>query len=195
LIVKAINLSEILHKYPMRKFILIRILGFSFFSLISFQLFSQSASLQTSISVIPTITVGYTFGSGFNFGGKVSVEAFQLTQQTMETYAGLSLSLYMVNFRGAVHRIKTINIELSSKYFTLGIGAGDISKRWGIKKINSDKAFGMSFDMNVYTYSPHSPWIGYKFFKPREGTWVWSDRGRYNSFYTFFMQPKIQPYN
>lgn len=168
---------------------------FAIISILSFRFETLADNpLYPNLFVSPSINLGYCFGSGFTYGIKLDVGLVKISQMTLENYAGISFSYYLVNFQGGVHRIKTLNVEIMNKYFQASIGAGSVTKNWGLRHINSDKAFGTSIDFSVYSYLKQTPWFGFKFFRPSAGTWNWYERPMYKSFYMYLKEPQYRPY-
>jgi hypothetical protein len=151
--------------------------------------------IESNAYLLPSITIGYTFGSGFNYGIDFKVGILKVTYNNPQVNAGVMFSYYWVNFKESQHRIRTINLILDSDVFSVAGGAGDVTRRWGRNNINSAKAFGTSFSFSISTVFQQTPWVGICVFKPKGDTWEFYDKHAYYSFYTFFRQTPYKPFN
>lgn len=147
--------------------------------------------LSTNWYFSPFITLGYTFGSGLNFGVDCTFGIFTIKHYNPAITGGLSLQYYFVSYEKTMHTIKTINLIAESEYFRIGGGAGEIKKSWGFRNRNVSKAFGTNIDFGISAFSTKVPWLAAKVFMPQLGTWEWSKNKNYISTYTYFKQEPI----
>ncbi len=147
--------------------------------------------ITSNIYISPFITIGYTFGSGFNYGFDVTTGVFKLKSDNPEMNAAISLQYYFVNYKGAHHRMFSFNFIAESPYYRIGIGAGDVKRTWGFKRINKSKAFGYTFDFAISTESVYTPWLSLKMFALHGGYWEFYDKPYYISGLTYF---RMEPY-
>lgn len=172
----------------MKKFISILILLLLLKSSYS-QIFQKY--FENNFYLSPFITLGYTFGSGVNFGIDITAGIIELKNYYPEISGGISFQYYLVNYEKSMHVIKNITFVAESKYFRLGYGIGVIKKNWGFRDRNISKAYGTGFDWGISAFSTKVPWIGIKTFIPFNGTWEWCESRNYFSTYTYFKQEPV----
>lgn len=175
------------------KKILYKILIILLFALISKTSNAQIhfPAITTNLYVSPFITIGYTFGAGLCYGIDFTFGMIKIKHYNPEITAALSVQYYFVNYQKNQHIIKNITFLLDSKYFRIGVGAGEIKKSWGFKNRNTSKAFGTNIDFGITAFNTQVPWIALKAFIPKSGTWEWCDNKNYISGYTYFKQEPI----
>jgi hypothetical protein len=147
--------------------------------------------ISTNLYFSPVITLGYTFGSGLNFGLDFTLGLVKIKHYNPEISGALSLQYYLVSYEKSMHIIKNVTLIAESEYFRIGIGAGEIKKSWGFRNRNVSKAFGTNVDFGISAFSYKVPWLGVKAFMPRPGTWEWCENKNYISAYTYFKQEPI----
>jgi len=152
---------------------------------------SPAREIMTNLYFSPFITVGYTFNTGLTYGLNFTFGLIKIKNNKPEINACISLQYYFVNYQKSQHIIKTIDVVAESKYFRIGMGAGEIKKSWGFNNRNVNRAFGTSYDFGITAYSTQVPWIGVKEFLPKKGTWEVCKNKNYISTYTYFRQTPI----
>jgi hypothetical protein len=155
---------------------------------VPFLLYPQDSGKGPEIFVSPRITLGYTFGSGLNYGfdivlGLYSVDNFKF---------GVDFSYYMANTEQGHHSIKGFGIVGEMDYFSVKLGAGSVSRRWGLKNVNKAKAPGLMIDISAGVDPYRAPWIGFKSFIFNRNKWQFYDQPSYISVYTYFKSPDIE---
>ena len=166
-----------------------------FLIIIFFPLFKQNAKAQlikeasTNIYFTPLFTVGYTLNSGFNYGVDLTIGLFTIQNNIPQTNAGISFQYYIVNYDESQHRIFAINIIAENDYFRIGGGMAQISKKWGFKNRNKNRAIGTSLDFGISTYHYKTPWLAFKTFVPLQ-QWELCLNPYYISTYSYF---KFEP--
>ncbi len=148
------------------------------------QLFYET---KPTIYISPSITIGYTFRCGWNYGFDITLGYRQIQSGIPTTAMAINSQFYVINYRGETHKITAFNFVVDNTISQFGFGIGRIWKTWGYKNVNKDAALGYSlvfdFGMNNYKY----PWIGIKAFVPT-AKWTWSSLPYYFSFNTFWRQ-------
>ena len=133
----------------------------------------------------PTITLGYTFRCGWNYGFDMTVGLKRIMPTKPEINSAINTQFYIINYQGEQHKLITFNIVADSKMSQFGIGIGRIWKRWGYKKINKDAALGYSVLFNLSSNNYSYPYLAAKAFVP-SAKWTWSSLPYYFSYYTFW---------
>ncbi len=146
--------------------------------------------MQPNLYISPTVTIGYTFNSGFNYGIDITFGLVKIQNFIPETTAGISLQYYFVNYEYSQHGITAFNVIAESEIFRLGIGGANINKKWGFHNRNKNSAFGTSLDFGLSTPNFKTPWLGFKTFVPRE-QWEACLNPYYISVYTYFKYEPI----
>jgi hypothetical protein len=156
-------------------------LGNNFFSK------AQEPANGPCVFLSPRITLGYTFGSGLNYGFDAVFGLYKMNDYRF----GINLTYNMVNTDQGHHRIKGLAIVAESDYFCLKLGAGSVSRRWGLKNMNKASSPGLLFDVSINIGEANAPWIGAKSFIFDHGKWEFYDHPSYFSAYTYFKSPNI----
>ena len=166
------------------------ILVFNFLISTLLTMHAQEQTNGTNVFLSPRITLGYTFGTGLNYGFDLYLGIYQLNEMTF----GTSFSYYMVNADQGHHRIKGISLVADHKYFNIKLGAGAVSRRWGLRNINKASAQGLMFDVSATTDTYMTPWVGFKSFLFKREKWTFYDKPSYLSVYTYFRSQDIEIY-
>ncbi len=162
---------------------LLFILAFTFFGT---SLFAQIfESTKPNLYLSPTITIGYTFRCGWNYGIDLTLGLQRIMPSVPEVYSAVNMQIFFINYKGDIHRIIDFNIVADSKIAQFGIGMGRIWKRWGYKSVNRDGALGYSLIFNLSPGDYRYPFFGVKVFVPT-AKWTWSSLPYYFSYYTFW---------
>jgi len=138
----------------------------------------------------PRITLGYTFGAGLNYGFDIYVGLYRLDNFNF----GTGFSYYMVNTDQGHHRIKGFVLMAENEYFSAKIGAGAISRRWGLRNVNKTSAPGILFDVAASMDAYKAPWVGVKTFIYKSSKWAFYDHPAYISAYGYFKSQDIDLY-
>lgn len=163
------------------------------FLLVSLKSYAQN-NLTSNLYFSPHLTIGYTFGTGLNYGVDLTFGIFKLKNDNPEINGALSLQYYFVNYMGSTHRLFTVNLVAESDYYRLALGAGDTKKKWGFRRINKSKAFGYHFDFGISTVSTYTPWLGLKVFAIHGGYWEFYNKPYYMSTVMYFRQSPYYPW-
>ncbi len=148
-------------------------------------------NLASNTYISPSVTIGYTFRCGWNYGIDLTLGLSKFQNTLPPTNLAMNLQLYVINYSGEHHNIIAFNIVSDNRYSQFGLGIGAISKKWGYKSVNKDAALGLSLIMNVNTGNYHIPRVGARFFIPSP-KWTWSSLPYYMSFYMFWPQQPIK---
>ncbi|MBN1252532.1 MAG: hypothetical protein JXR51_03885 [Bacteroidales bacterium] len=160
------------------------------FVLISSLVFSQENQSTTNIFISPRITIGYTFGSGMNYGVDLALNLYTIDKFNV----GFDYSFYIVNTPTGFHRIKNINLMAENDMISVKLGAGMVKRKWGLKKINNAKTAGITIDVSVSVDPMSAPWVGVKSFVFQRSKWPFYDLPSYISVYTYYRTPEIYIY-
>ena len=163
----------------------------SFLFLIICELYAQEYKKGPNVYVSPRINIGYTFGAGINYGFDVVVGAYSIGNFNF----GLAYSHYFVNVPKDFHRFKTISLMIENSLFNIKFGAGMVSRKWGLRNVNTAKVPGMSIDISVGIDEYHAPWFGVKSFMHNKERWMFFNYPSYISAYTYFKTPEIEIYD
>jgi len=155
--------------------------------LLVFKVISQDSYTGTNIYFSPRITLGYTISAGFNYGFDVVVGLYQHN----DVKFGIDFTYYMVNTDQGHHRIKGFALIADMDYLNIKLGAGAVSRRWGLKNINKANAPGIMVDVSAGIDPYRAPWIGAKGFIFNRAKWTFYDQPSYISAYTYFKTPEI----
>ncbi len=147
-------------------------------------------SIQPNLYISPFVTIGYTFNSGLNYGIDLTFGLFKIQNYIPETTAGFSVQYYFVNYSESAHKITAFNIIAENRNFRVGIGGAGISKKWGFRNRNMNRAFGTSIDFGITTPSYKTPWLGFKTFVPKQ-EWELCLNPYYISLYTYLKYEPI----
>jgi len=155
--------------------------------------FIQSANAQenykgTKIYFSPRITIGYTISSGLNYGFDAVCGLYQINSLN----CGFDFTFYMVNTDQGHHSIKGIGLMAETNYLNIKLGAGMVSRRWGLKNVNKAKSPGIMIDVSGGFDPYKAPWIGAKGFIINREKWTFYDQPSYISGYTYFKTPEIE---
>jgi hypothetical protein len=148
---------------------------------------AQQAVNGPTVFLSPRITLGYTFGSGLNYGFDAVIGLYKMNEYKF----GINLTYNMVNTDQGHHRIKGLAVVAESDYFCLKLGAGSISRRWGFKNMNKASAPVLLVDVSINIGEANAPWIGAKSFIFDHERWEFYDHPSYFSAYTYFKSPDI----
>lgn len=148
---------------------------------------AQDSFKGSNIYLSPRITIGYTISSGFNYGFDLVTGLYQHNEMNF----GLDFSYYMVNTNQGHHAIKGFAFVAESEYMNAKIGAGMVSRRWGLKNVNKTRAPGIMVDVSAGFGIDQAPWIGAKGFIFKRSVWSFYDQPSYISAYTYFKTPEI----
>ncbi len=133
----------------------------------------------------PTITIGYTFRCGWNYGFDLTIGFKRIMPSLPEINSALNTQFFIINYQGERHRLITFNFVADSKMGQFGIGIGRIWKKWGYKNVNHDAALGYSLVFNISANDYKYPFFAVKAFVPTPN-WTWSSLPYYFSYYTFW---------
>ncbi len=142
----------------------------------------------TNIYFSPRITIGYTIGSGLNYGFDLVMGLYQLN----DVKFGIDFTYYMINTDQGHHRIKGFALMAETDYLNVKLGAGSVSRRWGLKNVNKAKAPGIMIDVSGGIDPYKAPWIGAKGFIFNRAKWSFYDQPSYISAYTYFKTREIE---
>jgi hypothetical protein len=140
--------------------------------------------------ISPSITIGYTFRCGWNYGLDFTFGISNLENTIPVTTLAINAQFYIINYKSEQHRITAFNIVADNNIAQFGAGFGIISKNWGYKKVNKDKAFGISTTFNLGSGDYRIPWQGIKIFIP-SASWTWSSLPYYISYQFYWRQSPI----
>ncbi len=149
---------------------------------------AQESYKGTNVYLSPRITLGYTISSGFNYGFDLVVGVYQLNDAKF----GIDLTYYMVNTNQGRHGIKGLALVAEMENVNIKIGAGSVSRRWGLKNINKAKAPGIMIDVSGGVDPYKAPWIGVKGFIFSRSKWEFYNQPSYISTYTYFKTAEIE---
>jgi len=156
----------------------------------SFFVLSQENQSSTNVYFSPRITIGYTFGSGMNYGIDFVVNIYS----TEKFNFGVDYSFYWVNTATGVHRIKSINLMAENDMLSAKIGVGMVKRVWGLNKINKVKTGGITVDVSATVEPYKTPSVGVKGFIFQRSKWPFYDQPSYISIYTYYRTPEISIY-
>ena len=151
---------------------------------------AQEKTKGPNVFVSPRVTLGYTFGSGLNYGFDLFVGLYQFK----EINFGTNFTWYMVNTPDGHHRIKGISLVGDYKYLNVKLGAGAVSRRWGLRNVNKASAPGIMIDVSATGDPYKAPWIGVKSFLFKRDRWLLYDKPSYISVYGYFRSQDIEIY-
>lgn len=149
---------------------------------------SQDEIKGPNIYLSPRITIGYTIGSGLNYGFDLVLGLYKLKDFDF----GIDFSYYMANTDQGRHGIKGFGVLAEMDYFSMKLGAGSVSRRWGLKNVNKAKAPGLMIDVSASVDPFKAPWIGFKTFIFNRERWQFYDQPSYISAYTYFKSSNIE---
>ena len=147
-------------------------------------------NFTSNIYITPAITIGYTFRCGWNYGIDITIGFQKVLNALPNTSWGLNLQHYIINYHSDRHSITAFNLVIDNSITQFGLGMGAISKTWGYKKVNKDRAFGISTIFNLGTGNFRYPWLGISTFIPSD-SWTWSSLPYYISYHFFWRQEPI----
>ena len=153
-------------------------------------IFSQENKNGTNIYFSPRITIGYTFGSGMNYGVDFIVNIYTVNEFNF----GVDYSFYIVNTPTGTHRLKSINLMAENKMLSAKIGAGLVKRVWGLNKINKAKTGGFIIDISATSDPFRTPSLGVRSFVFRRSKWPFYNQPSYISVYTYYRTPEIYIY-
>ena len=156
--------------------------------LLSYKLIAQENGPNVYVS--PRINIGYTFGAGINYGFDIVVGAYTIGDFNL----GFAYSHYFVNVPKDFHRFKTFSLMVDHEMINARIGAGVVSRKWGLRNVNKAKVPGISVDVSVGFDEYHAPWFGVKSFIYNRNRWMYFDQPSYISAYTYFKTQEIKLY-
>ena len=159
--------------------------------LFSVKVYTQEKGNGPNVYVSPRINIGYTFGAGITYGYDIVVGAYTVGDFNM----GLAFSHYFVNVPKDFHRFKTISLMIDHPMINAKIGAGVISRKWGLKSINKAKVPGVSIDISVGVDEYTAPWVGVKSFIYNHNRWMYFNYPSYISVYGYFKSQEIEIYD
>ena len=145
----------------------------------------------SNIFISPRITLGYTIGSGLNYGFDIVLGLYKVKDFDF----GVNFSYYMVNTDQGHHRIKGFGVVAETDYFSAKLGAGSVSRKWGLRNINKAKAPGMIVDVSASADPFKAPWIGLRTFIFSRDRWLFYDQPSYISAYTYFKTANIEVFS
>lgn len=146
------------------------------------------AQLNTKVTISPRLKVGWTFFTGFNYGLELNFGLFTIKKENPEINVGLSPQYMLVNYKGNVHSIVSINATLEADTYRLMAGVGQALTKWGFHGRNSNKAFGYNIGLALSTENRHTPWIEGNVFALKNGYWEFYGRPYYLSTSMFFRE-------
>ncbi len=149
------------------------------------------AQLKTRVYLSPRLKIGWTFYSGFNYGIEMNIGLFNLKSEKPEINVSLAPQYMLVNYKGNVHSLISVNAVLESDYYRLMLGMGEALTKWGFNNRNSNKAFGYHVGLALSTSSKFTPWVEGSGFILKNGYWEFYGRPYYLSASTFF---RPEPY-
>lgn len=151
---------------------------------------AQAKTKGTDIYLSPRITLGYTFGGGLNYGFDIALGLYRLNDFNF----GTNFSYYMVNTDQGHHRIKGFMLMAETKYLSVKLGAGAVSRKWGLRNVNKASAPGIILDISASADAYRAPWVGVKSFIYKRSNWLFYDQPSYISGYTYFKTQEIDIY-
>jgi len=166
--------------------LIIRFFGIVFALFLTMNSDMAHAQLRTRVYLSPRLKIGWTFYSGFNYGLEFNIGLFNLKEEKPEINVSLSPQYMLVNYKGNVHSLISVNAVLESDYYRLMLGMGEAVTKWGFNNRNSNKAFGYNVGMGLSTSSKFTPWIEGNCFVLKNGYWEFYGRPYYMSASTFF---------
>jgi hypothetical protein len=165
-------------------------LAYCLITYVSVCAFAQEKVKGPNVYLSPRITIGYTFGSGMNYGTDIFVGLYRKNDFNF----GLNLSFYMANTSQGIHRMKSLAAAAETDYLSIKLGAGSVSRRWGLKNRNKASAPGLVADVSMGIGEKNAPWMGVKSFMFNRAKWQFYDHPSYFSIYTYFKSPNIELY-
>ncbi len=178
--------SDFIRFMPLKKLFIL-----SFLLLLSFENYAQDLQNGPNVYISPRINIGYTFGAGLTYGYDVVVGGYS----TENFDLGLAFSHYFVNVPKDIHRFKVISLVIENSMINAKIGAGMVSRKWGLRNVNKTKVSGISIDISAGVDEYHAPWVGVKSFIQNRKRWTFFDYPSYISVYTYFKTPEIEIYD
>ncbi len=155
------------------------------------KLFAQiDGNFTPEIYFSPSITIGYTFRCGWNYGFDFTFGFTRVENTLPHTDLAINLQIYTINYKAERHNVTAFNLVADNSVAMFGAGFGLISKSWGYKKVNKDLAFGISSTFNLGSGDYRIPWQGVKIFVPSD-SWTWSSLPYYISYQLFWRQNPI----
>ncbi len=150
--------------------------------------FSQNSS--TNIYASPRITIGYTFGSGMNYGIDFVLNIYSIEEYNF----GINYAFYLVNTSSGTHRIKSFNIMAENDMLSAKIGIGMVKRVWGLKRINKVKTGGIIIDVSVAVEPYTFPSAGIRSFIFNRSKWPFYSQPSYISIYSYYRTPEFYIY-
>lgn len=169
----------------------VKLTGFIFALFLVFGPLVSNAQLRTRVSLSPRLKIGWTFYSGFNYGLDLNIGLFNLKEDKPEINVCLAPQYMLVNYKGNVHSIISVNAVIESDYYRLMLGMGEALTKWGFKNRNSNRAFGYNVGLALSTSSRYTPWFEGNGFVLKNGYWEFYGRPYYLSASTYF---RTDPY-
>jgi hypothetical protein len=152
-----------------------------------FSINSQENTKGPEIFFSPRITLGYTLGSGFNYGFDLFLGVYRLNEFRL----GADFSWYVVNTGQGIHQIKGIGLVGETDYLSMKLGAGSVSRSWGRKNVNKARTPGIMIDVALGLDAYTAPWLGFKTFLFRRENWMFYEQAAYLSAYSYFKSNDI----
>ncbi|MBN4052126.1 MAG: hypothetical protein COC01_09860 [Bacteroidetes bacterium] len=165
-----------------------------FWSLILLFSINASTTLAGSkwtnqLYISPTISVGYTFNAGLNYGIEADFGLVQLNNYPYSVNGGINVSSYWIKTKFYNHNINTVNLLVENDHFDLKVGYGLASYKWGYNQVGRCETAGYNIDVAI---TPHSnimvPYVGFKKFNYFDERWFWPDVN-YKSLYIKYKVP------
>lgn len=146
----------------------------------------MASAQDTKVYFSPRIKLGWTFYSGFNYGAELCVGLFALHRDNPEIDVCISPQYMLVNYKGNVHNVISVNAVVESDTYRLMLGMGQALTKWGFHNRNSNRAFGYNVGLSLTTDSKYTPWVEANVFALRNGYWEFYGRPYYLSVSGFF---------
>jgi hypothetical protein len=130
----------------------------------------------SSIRIIPSISVGYTFGVGINVGGHMGVSVLDYQINQFPCYSGLEVSYTVFTQRSMTYEsgyfiVKAMNLmNVVNNQLITKIGLSNTCLKWGMEHRNTNKPKGWGWGLNTeLALAPleNFPYLGFRFFMPR----------------------------
>lgn len=175
----------------MRHFFRKTVFLFCAFSILGISAGDLFAQLDTRVTLSPRLKIGWTFYSGFNYGLEFNVGLFSLRRENPEINVSIAPQYMLVNYKGNVHSLISVNAVVESDTYRLMLGMGQALTKWGFHNRNSNNAFGYNIGLALSTESKFTPWVEGNVFALKNGYWEFYGKPYYLSC-SGFLRP--EPY-
>ncbi len=158
--------------------------------LVCYNFYSQENENGLDVMLAPRITIGYTFGAGINCGFDLGASVYRVN----DIMTGVNFSYYFVFTGQGNHHIKGVTLAAETEYLSAKIGIGSVSRKWGLRNVNSASTPGIMIDFAASADTYKAPWIGFRAFIFDRSKWMFHELPSYTSAYAYFRTQEIEIY-